>query len=216
MLARNIFVFVVVVLSVCSNALDASKPTTKAAAAANTTTTTTTKKAATNGSGKMIVGGDKSSWSPTNISASNSSADLSQSKLKISQCDKSMKHIATIHNVEIKDCKTPTCTFKRGEKYFIRVDFTPQQSITNLQLNITGIIAKKGVPFAVDDKNLCVDAVKEMKGETRCRVKKAQKHTFEYSMEVLKTYPSIALHVSFQVKYADKSVFCFMFPVKLI
>lgn len=216
MLARNIFVFVVVVLSVLSIALDASKPTTKAAAA--NTTTTTKKATATNGSGKMIVGGDKSSWSPTNISssASNSSSDLSQSKLKISQCDKSMKHIATIHNVEIKDCKTATCTFKRGQKYFIRVDFTPQQSITNLQLNITGIIAKKGVPFAVDDKNLCVDAVKEMKGETRCRVKKAQKHTFEYSMEVLKTYPSIALHVSFQVKYADKSVFCFMFPVKLI
>lgn len=153
----------------------------------------------------------------TNGTAVNGTAKApAASKLKIVECDKNTKHIAQIHSVEIKDCKGTTCVFQRGVKYFIKVEFTPIQRINHLNLNITGIIAKKGVPFPVDDKNLCLDSIYEMKNETKCGLKKNHKHHFEYSMMVLENYPKISVHVNFQLKHGEKSVFCFAFPVKLV
>lgn len=142
--------------------------------------------------------------------------ETKSSLTKFAQCPGAPKNISTLHSVEIKDCKGSVCTFKRGEKYYIRVEFTPSQRITDLELNITGIIAKKGVPFAVDNKRLCLDHIREMKNETKCGLKRHVKYHFEYSMDVLSTYPSIALQVAFNVKYGNKNVFCFMFPTKLV
>lgn len=154
--------------------------------------------------------------STTNVTEAAQNRTAQKPSVKIGSCDKSIKHIAQIHNVEIKDCKGNSCTFKRGEKYYIRVEFTPIQRITSLDLNITGIIAKKPVPFGVNSDKLCSESIAEMKDQTKCGLKRGQLYHFEYSMEVLKLYPAISLHVSFQLKYNDKSVFCFMFPVKLI
>lgn len=141
---------------------------------------------------------------------------FNKTNLKISHCDKSIKNIGHIHNVNIKDCYGQSCTFVRGNKYFIRVNFTMTNRCIKLGLNISGLISKRAVPFPVDDKELCKDCIKNLEQPGKCLLKKGHWYIFEYSMDVLKSFPPIAVPVSFQLKcQEDKSVFCFTFPVRL-
>lgn len=143
---------------------------------------------------------------------------MKNKKLKISPCDKSIKNIAVINDIDISNCKSSVCQFKRGEKSSIKVDFTTRQRITSLDLNITGIINNKGIPFNVNYKNHCLETVQEMKtaNATKCLLERNQKYHYEYSMDVSKTYPPVSVFVSIQTKFGDKSVFCFIFQARLV
>lgn len=169
-----------------------------------------------NGTGKNSQANNRNGSVVPNANATKTEMAGPKSNLKIGQCDKSIKNIANINSIEIKDCKGTACTFKRGEKYYIRVNFTPLQRCTSISLNISGIIAKRAVPFPVEDRSLCQKCIHGMQNTTKCMIKKSVPHQFEYSMEVLKTFPAISLPVCFQLKCEDKSVFCFMFPIKLV
>ena len=140
----------------------------------------------------------------------------SSAQLKIVPCKSSSKTIAAVKKIEITECKSYPCIFKRGSKYSIKAEFTTTQKLTDLKLNIMGQINNKNVPFSTNDDNHCVETIKEMKDSKKCVLNRKGTYNYEFSLDVLKSYPALHVYVNYMVKSGDKPVFCFTFPARLV
>jgi hypothetical protein len=136
--------------------------------------------------------------------------------LKIVPCKSVGKPIATLKKIEITDCKAYPCVFKRGTKYSIKAEFQTQQKLTDLKLNIMGQINNKNVPFSTNDENHCTETIKEVKDSKKCVLNRKGTYNYEFSLDVLKSYPALHVYVNYMVKSNDKPVFCFTFPARLV
>ena len=134
--------------------------------------------------------------------------------LKIVPCKSTRKPIATLKRIEVTDCKSYPCVFRRGNKYSIKAEFQTSQKLTDLKLNIMGQINNKNVPFATNDDNHCVETIREMKD--KCVLNRKGTYNYEFSLDVLNSYPALSVYVNYMVKSADKPVFCFTFPARLV
>ncbi len=141
---------------------------------------------------------------------------INANTLKIVPCKSAGKPMATLKKIEITDCKAYPCVFKRGNKYSIRAEFQTQQKLTDLKLNIMGQINNKNVPFSTNDENHCIETIKEIKDSKKCVLNRKGTYNYEFSLDVLKSYPALHVYVNYMVKSNDKPVFCFTFPARLV
>ena len=142
--------------------------------------------------------------------------EANSTSLKIVNCKSVGKTSATVKKIEITECKTFPCILKRGSKYSIKVEFQTQQKLTDLKLNIMGLINGKSVPFSTNDDNHCLETIKELKDQKKCVLNRKNTYNYEFSLNVLNTYPAIQVYVNYMLKSNDKPVFCFTFPAKLV
>jgi hypothetical protein len=135
--------------------------------------------------------------------------------LKIVPCKSAGKQLSILKKIEITDCKTYPCIFKRGQKYHIKAEFHTHQKLTDLKLSIIGTVNNKNVPFSTNDDDHCVTAVREMRESRKCVMNRKSTYNYEFGLDVLKSYPALHVYVNYMVKSNDKPVFCFTFPARL-
>lgn len=142
--------------------------------------------------------------------------ELSSAELKIVPCKGMGKTASSLKKIEINECTKYPCVFRRGQKYTIKAEFQSHQKLTDLKLNIVGTVNNKNVPFHTNDDNHCTETIKELKGSQKCVINRKGNYNYEFSLDVLKSYPALNVYVNYMVKSNDKPVFCFTFPAKLV
>lgn len=138
------------------------------------------------------------------------------SAIKVVPCKGPRNYLATVKNIDVVNCTSVPCVFKRGQESSIKVEFQANSRITDLKLNILGAVQSKSVPFPINDNNHCLNTIQELKNTTKCLLQRRKTYNYEFKLPVLETYPAISVFVDYRLKFGDKTVFCFQFPLKLV
>lgn len=133
--------------------------------------------------------------------------------LKINNCPKIKGAAANITKLEITGCTNYPCLLKKNSNSTIKMNLHFQKKVTDLKLRIAGVINGREIPFNVNDKDHCVQTVKTAKN---CTINKGQLHKYEFSLPVLKEYPTLMVVVKYEIVDQKKNlVSCFTFPARI-
>ena len=132
--------------------------------------------------------------------------------LKVNSCLK-VKGAANITKLEISGCSNFPCLLKKNSNSTIKLGLNFTKKVTDLKLRIAGVINGREIPFNVNDKDHCIQTVKTAKN---CSIQRNTHHKYEFSLPVLKEYPTLMVLVKYEIVDSRKSpVACFTFPAKI-
>lgn len=135
-----------------------------------------------------------------------------EANLKINNCPK-LKGAANITKLEISGCTNYPCLLKKNSNSTIKLGLHFHKKVSDLKLRIAGVINGRDIPFNVNDKDHCITTVKTAKN---CTLNRGQNHKYEFSLPVLKEYPTLMVLVKYEIIDQKKSpVACFTFPARI-
>ncbi|BHF69908.1 Phosphatidylglycerol/phosphatidylinositol transfer protein [Sparganum proliferum] len=116
----------------------------------------------------------------------------------------------TFSAVDVTPCDSNPCTLYKGSYANLTITFKADHAVKSGKASVHGIIAGVPIPFPIPDNDLCKFA------SPSCPLDAGTTHTYMYSLEVKKTYPSISLHIRWELKEDDGDFhICVQFPAKL-
>ncbi|XP_054153401.1 NPC intracellular cholesterol transporter 2-like [Oppia nitens] len=126
-------------------------------------------------------------------------------------CDKSLLK-GSLNSVNISNCDpdlTDKCIFKKGQNVTITVSFTSHETVDYLKVKIYGIIMGLPIPWPVFPDDACMRGI-------QCPIANNSVNTFNLSMPVSTTYPSIPVNVRLRLEDRLRNPYlCVQFPAKL-
>lgn len=140
-------------------------------------------------------------------------SSLVDANLKINSCPKMKNPAANITKLEISGCTNYPCLLKKNTNSTIKVNLHFHRKITDLKPKIAGVINGREIPFNVNDKDHCNLTVRTAKN---CTINKGQLHKYEYSLPVLKEYPTLMVLIKYEIVDQKKNLIsCFTFPARI-
>jgi Niemann-Pick C2 protein len=135
-----------------------------------------------------------------------------EANLKVNNCQKS-KGAANITKLEISGCTNYPCLLRKNTNSTIKLGLHFSKKVNDLKLRIAGVINGRDIPFNVNDKDHCVQTVKTTKN---CTINRNSTHKYEFSLPVLKEYPTLMVLVRYEIIDSKKNpVACFTFPARI-
>ncbi|KAK8774502.1 NPC intracellular cholesterol transporter 2-like [Amblyomma americanum] len=113
--------------------------------------------------------------------------------------------------IRIDPCPQLPCHFQKGKPLKLQVDFVAAENIQKLEMKLRGELSN-GVwlPFPGFRKNACKN-----NGLT-CPLEAGKSYTLESTLNVLSSFPSVDANVEWSMKGDNKTIFCFLVPVKVV
>ncbi|XP_077528062.1 ecdysteroid-regulated 16 kDa protein-like [Haemaphysalis longicornis] len=113
--------------------------------------------------------------------------------------------------VRIDPCPELPCHFKKGKPLKLEVDFVATESFQKLEMKLRGELSNKvWLPFPGFRKNACKN-----NGLT-CPLEVGTSYTLRSTLNVLSSFPSVDANVEWSMKGDNKTIFCFLVPVKVV
>uniref|UniRef100_A0A131Z5U5 Niemann-Pick C2 protein n=1 Tax=Rhipicephalus appendiculatus TaxID=34631 RepID=A0A131Z5U5_RHIAP len=113
--------------------------------------------------------------------------------------------------IRIEPCPQLPCHFKKGKPLKLEVDFVAAESFQKLEMKLRGELSNKvWLPFPGFRKNACKNS-----GLT-CPLEVGKSYTLQSTLNVLSSFPSVDANVEWSMKGDNKTIFCFLVPVKVV
>nr|XP_037269405.1 NPC intracellular cholesterol transporter 2-like [Rhipicephalus microplus] len=113
--------------------------------------------------------------------------------------------------IRIEPCPQLPCHFKKGKPLKLQVDFVAAESFQKLEMKLRGELSNKvWLPFPGFRKNACKNS-----GLT-CPLEVGKSYTLQSTLNVLSSFPSVDANVEWSMKGDNKTIFCFLVPVKVV
>jgi Niemann-Pick C2 protein len=121
---------------------------------------------------------------------------------------------SVVQALQVSNCPDgqPLCTFTRGTNASIKLDFTPQVNINQLNVRVYGIIGGIPVEFTMPQPNACIAS------GLKCPLSDGTAVEYLTYVPVLPVYPNIKAVVKFELVDAASGLdaACAMFPVQIV
>ncbi|EDS45755.1 conserved hypothetical protein [Culex quinquefasciatus] len=122
-------------------------------------------------------------------------------------CPGTMK--CTVHEVRISPCpeaaKQKPCTVIKGKNATIEFDYTPEWASQEAKAKAWWTTPATDLPFIGMDEKACKF--------TGCPIAAGQKQSYSYELPILKTFPTRAYDVKWQLLNEDGEQCCFIIPI---
>ncbi|XP_050052836.1 NPC intracellular cholesterol transporter 2-like [Dermacentor andersoni] len=113
--------------------------------------------------------------------------------------------------IRIDPCPQLPCHFKKGKPLKLEVDFVAAESFQKLEMKLRGELSNQvWLPFPGFRKNACKN-----NGLT-CPLEAGKPYTLKSILNVLSSFPSVDAKVEWSMKGDNKTIFCFLVPVKVV
>ncbi|XP_070395387.1 NPC intracellular cholesterol transporter 2-like [Dermacentor albipictus] len=113
--------------------------------------------------------------------------------------------------IRIDPCPQLPCLFKKGKPLKLEVDFVAAESFQKLEMKLRGELSNQvWLPFPGFRKNACKN------NGLACPLEAGKPYTLQSTLNVLSSFPSVDANVEWSMKGDNKTIFCFLVPVKVV